>query len=192
MSKKARREELVEEVEQTVTERVEQEVVRETERIVAEEKPKKMTVAALHEIVKRQADVVQDLAVAQQDMFEMLDDHEVRITNLERGNADLTPNSDSNSDSDVKEEKKKKKGGAKACATEEVVGKDYDLSDGPHKMWQYWDHTAKLWRGPSREVTTAAAVVGGDLSLVRALPVWIKNGRIDHVLTPEEAEKYLP
>ena len=73
-----------------------------------------------------------------------------------------------------------------------VSGLSYGLTDGPHKMWQYWDTQSRIWRGPSASINTALSAVGGDASLVRPLAVWIEDGYIVRLLSAEEIEKYLP
>ncbi len=76
--------------------------------------------------------------------------------------------------------------------TQEATEGNFVLSDGPHVMWKYWDYKTNCWRGPKFKIGHALAAVGHDYNLVEEVCVWIKGGKIEKSMTPEEIETYLP
>ena len=64
----------------------------------------------------------------------------------------------------------------------------YNFPDGPRKMYLYWDHNTRTWRGPKADLF-AAEQAGSDW---KPTWVWIKGGKVDHFLTQEEIDKYCP
>ena len=63
------------------------------------------------------------------------------------------------------------------------------LSEGPTRMYKYWDYKHGVWAGPKRDLFAAMAAGNGVWEPVW---VWTKDGKIDHFLTMEEIEKYCP
>ena len=72
--------------------------------------------------------------------------------------------------------------------TQAVKSVGYNFPDGPRRMYLYWDHNTRTWRGPKADLF-AAEQAGSDW---KPTWVWIKGGKVDHFLTQEEIDKYCP
>ena len=63
------------------------------------------------------------------------------------------------------------------------------LVNGPMLYYKYWDYETGSWAGPKRDLFAAKAAGNGTWEPVW---VWMTNGKIDHVMTKAEIEKYCP
>ena len=65
----------------------------------------------------------------------------------------------------------------------------YPLTNGPTRMYKFWDHQKQVWGFPKHDLFAAKAAGNGVWEPVW---VWTVNGEIDHFLSKEEIIKYCP
>ena len=153
---------------------------------------KKMTIGELSGIVQKLAGAQKGYQKETDKKFEQFDS---RIKTLEQTVGVKKAEATSAEKPDEKKEPKKEPVKNTKTSCEEpknTAEKDYVISDGPHVMWRYWDFKNRCWRGPKYKIGHALAAVGHDYNLVEEVCVWVKDGKIERRMTPEEIEVYLP
>ncbi|MBR3115714.1 hypothetical protein IKF30_00575 [Candidatus Saccharibacteria bacterium] len=76
------------------------------------------------------------------------------------------------------------------CELVKISASRSSYHEGPELRFKYWDWKASCWKGPKRDLWAAKAAGNGTYE-----PVWVwldANGELDHIMSPEEIEKYCP
>ena len=120
---------------------------------------------------------------------ETLSNHENRISILEKKLDVKADEADKKSD-DTKDVKTTDASDATQPEAEpQPQYTKYPLTNGPTRMYKFWDHQKKLWGFPKHDLFAAKAAGNGVWEPVW---VWTVNGEIDHFLSKEEIIKYCP